>query len=362
MSFYSVIGQARPKEIIGRAVANGRVAHAYLFNGPEGVGKEAMAIELAKAIFCQGEEKPCDVCSACKRVAGFSHPDFIYIFPMPKEPPAEEESRVRASLVQDPYVRLRPWALPSIGIERIRELRRVSALKPLEGKRVVVIAEAEEMTPQAANALLKILEEPPPEMTLILTTSQPNSLLPTILSRCQEVRFSLLTDEDLAAALQQRKNLEPEQARLIASIAQGNYRRALECLDDSLQTQREAAVDFLRQCIQEQPAHVEWIDDFLVENSKAAVRDLLSLVLIWFRDALFLQQQEAGATVALVNVDKSETLARFISAFRTIRFEEAFRYLEEAIEQIDRNLQLNLILVVLMARLKQCLISKGSPS
>lgn len=362
MSYTQIIGQSRPKEIIRRALEHNRLPHAYLFSGPDGVGKQALAIELAKAIFCRSEgEKPCDTCDNCRRVAHFSHPDFIFIFPMPKSAEVEEERRVLDSMVQEPYARLQPWAAPGISIERIRELRRVSSLKPLEGHRVVIIAEAEKMTIEAANALLKILEEPPPAMHLILTTSRVNALLPTILSRCQEVDFHLLSDAEIIAALEERRQIPADQAQLLARIAQGSYTRALALLDEDLQARRDLAVDALRICLRDDLTQLEWVETVTAELDKREIRDLITLMLIWFRDVLLLFEKPAGfSSDQLVNIDKLDVLEKFTHAFDDIRFDSIFSELERAIELMDRNVQVNLILIVLLARLQESLIIKGS--
>ncbi len=361
MGFAQVIGQSRAKAILLRALQNQRLPHAYLFSGAEGVGKEAMAIELAKAIFCSADgEKPCDLCSGCRRVAQFIHPDFLFLFPMPKNTPTEEEREILDSVVRDPYAREKPWASPAISIDRIRDLRRVSALRPMEGHRVVIIAEAEKMTTEAANALLKILEEPPPAMHLILTTAQENALLPTIISRCQLIRFVLLTDDEIAQALQQRKGLPPEQARVIAALAQGSYRRALNWAQPSFQNRRELAVDFLRQCLKDEVYHYGFVEELVKNNERAEIRDLINLIATWFRDALCLQiMNNSGVqNLPLMNADKSETLNKILNAFTEIDFDRTIMLLEEAVKMIDRNVHLNLILVVLMSKLKRCMILK----
>lgn len=362
MGFEQVIGQSRAKQILSRALQNKRLPHAYLFSGAEGVGKEALAIELAKAIFCTAEEpKPCDQCSSCRRVAQFLHPDFFFIFPMPKNASAEEERTILDSIAMDAYNRERRWATPTISIDRIRELRRISSLKPLEGHRVIIIAEAEKMTAEAANALLKMLEEPPPAMHFILTTAQESALLPTIISRCQMVRFALLTDEEIAQALQQRKGLPPEQAQLIAGIAQGSYRRALNWLQESLQNRRELAIEFLRQCIKNEVFHYAFVEELIKNNERAEIRDLINLILLWFRDVLYAQimQRSTNTEFPLINADKGETLNKFIAAFEKIDIDRAVISLEEAVKLIDRNVNLQLILVVLMQKLKKCLLLKG---
>ena len=192
MSFNDVIGQHHAKGILQRALQQDRLPHAILFSGPAGVGKEAMAMELAKAIFCKTDgERPCDECSNCHRIQAFQHPDFTFLFPSSAKS-IDEERAVLDSLSRDAYRRDKPWAAPTIGIEQIRELRRQATIKPLEGRRLVIIAEAERMTIPAANSLLKLLEEPPETMHLILTAAKINSMLPTILSRCQQIRFGPL--------------------------------------------------------------------------------------------------------------------------------------------------------------------------
>jgi DNA polymerase III subunit delta' len=364
MSFTKIIGQNRPKEILIRALQTGRIPHAYLFAGPAGVGKEALAIEIAKAVFCSSSaDKPCDNCSGCHRVSRFSHPDFIFLFPMPKTAAIEEEREVLDSLIRDPYFRMKPWASPTIGIERIRELRRVSSLKPLEGSRVVIIAEADKMTPEAANALLKILEEPPAEMQMILTTARDNALLPTILSRCQRIDFSLLTNDEIAAALMERKNVPQEQAQLVARISQGNYRHAAELLEENLQERRNLVVESLRICLKDDTTRIEWAEGVLEELDKRELREFFGLMLIWFRDALVLSSSEnAAGQDQLVNVDQIEVMSKFVSAFSEIRFDAIFVDLEKSIEMLDRNVHPTLILVVLLSRLSQNLILKGNKS
>ncbi|HNW61192.1 MAG TPA: DNA polymerase III subunit delta' [bacterium] len=362
MSFAQIIGQNRPKEILARALQTGQIPHAYLFTGPAGVGKEALAIEMAKAILCSsGGERPCDDCSACRRVGRFGHPDFLYLFPMPKTASVEEERGVLDSLIRDPYLRELPWAAPTIGIERIRELRRVSGLKPLEGRRVVVIAEADKMTPEASNALLKILEEPPAEMQMILTTSRDAGLLPTIISRCQRVDFSLLTNAEIAAALVARRGVAADQAQLVARIAQGNFRHALELLEENLQERRNLVIEALRICLKDDGTRIEWAEQALDELDKREQREFYSLMLVWFRDVLVLSAHpEAAAQDQLVNVDQLEVLHNFVKAFSEIRFEAIFAELERSIEMLDRNVHPTLIMVVLLARLNQNLIRKGS--
>jgi len=360
VSFDRIIGQERPKKILKRALASRHLHHAYFFTGPEGSGKEALAIEFAKALYCSSQGvKPCDQCSLCRRVGQFNHPDFLFLVPMPKNTAVEEEREILDSVAEQPYSRKKPWPNPTISIERIRELRRISMLKPLELYRVIVIAEADKMTDEAANSLLKILEEPPPNMYIILTSSRPLTLPATIFSRCQEIRFSPLTDEQVSTALVQTKGVEPGAARLIARIVQGNFARALEWREGDLEERRDSVVELLRVCLRDPLAQIEYVEELQSRYDRRLLKDLLGLILIWFRDVQVLRHGHAYGLVVrevLVNADRMETLDKFSRAFAEIGFDDIFAEVERSIEWIDRNVQIPLILTVLFMRLQRHLV------
>jgi DNA polymerase III subunit delta' len=359
MSFNTIIGQHRAKGILCRALDHQRVAHAYLFTGPDGVGKEALAVEFAKALLCKSQdERPCDDCTVCSRISHFQHPDFTFLFPSSSKTVADERA-VLDSVTAHPYRRRRPWAAPTISIEQIRELRRSAILKPLEGRQVAIIAEADKMTIPATNALLKLLEEPPDTLFLILTASQANSLLPTILSRCQEIRLGPLPDNEIERALVEREGMAPERAQLLARISQGSYSRALEWAEESFNERREQAVDFLRCCFKDAKSQIELVESFAQGNDKKLVKDVLSLLLMWFRDALILHGRSADGQKYLVNIDNLETLKKFVSAFESVDFDAAFLEIEQSIQMIERNIHLQLILIVLMIKLKNSMKLKG---
>ncbi|MBN1480757.1 DNA polymerase III subunit delta' [candidate division KSB1 bacterium] len=358
MSFSVVIAQHRAKSILSRAIEHNRVHHAYLFSGPLGVGKEALALEMAKALFCKSEaEKPCNACANCRRIKTFQHPDLVFIFPSSAKN-VDEERAILDSVVANPYRRDKPWATPTIGIEKIREIRHITTLKPLEGRRVVIIAQADKMTIPAANSLLKILEEPPDTMHLILTASHVSSMLPTILSRCQEIRLGPLPDNEIEKALIEREKIEPEYAKLYSRISQGSYSRALEWLDESFGKQRERAVEFLRCCLKDAKSQIDLVEHLVRSTDVKTIKDILSLILLWFRDALMLLEH-GKAEQYIINFDQLETLDRFISAFDFIDFPAAFMHVENSIQMVERNIQINLILFVLMSKLRAVLQLKG---
>jgi DNA polymerase III subunit delta' len=185
MSFDRILGQTKPKQTLKNALQNNSVAHAYLFYGQESIGKKHTAIELAKALNCSESEgdESCDECLSCRKIENRTHPDFFIIEPVKNTPTAREAI---------------------IKIDPIRELQRKLAFHPYEGKvKVAVIDDADLMNPQAANSFLKTLEEPPSATMLVLVSSNPFKLLPTLISRCQAIKFQPLTPEIIKKILKE---------------------------------------------------------------------------------------------------------------------------------------------------------------
>ena len=200
MKISEFAGYGDKMEQLMRSVQAGRIVHALLFVGPHGSGKRTMARLFAQAMVCAGPDKPCGVCPACKRFLAGSHPDVHVVRPEKK----------------------------SIGVDEVRELIDALALRPYEGGRhIVIVEQADKLTPSAQNALLKTLESPSGDAMFFLITDAPGALLPTIVSRCQTVRFSDLSVEDCAGVLQ-RRGIAPARALELAGLSQGSVGRALE--------------------------------------------------------------------------------------------------------------------------------------
>jgi DNA polymerase-3 subunit delta' len=356
MPFETIIGQSRVKAFFEKAIRSGRVSHAYLFVGDRGVGKEAAALELAKALLCPNQLN-CDstACPDCSRIAKLNHPDVQFIFPAPAKVKEEDYKQIVASIAENPYNRLELWANPTISIERIRDIRRLSAVKSFEGRgRVVIIADSERLTAEAANALLKILEEPPPKMHLIMVSSKPSLLLPTITSRCQWVKFDPLATDDIETALIQRTGLEKKRARLTARLAGGSYRRALELIDEDLQEMQTRALEFFRKCVQNEHQQLQFIEELLVELQRdpKKIKDLLNLASFWFRDAMLFTETGGKNHDLLINFDQEEVLQNFAASFPKADLFSAVGEIERALELMERNVQLHLILLVLLNQLR----------
>ena len=223
--FESIIDQNRPLRILTACLQKGTIPHALLFSGMEGVGKERMAVALAMACNCttniEGSKsensdanpsdrldkrgafttQPCGSCNSCRKIESNIHPDII---------------------------RLKPSG-PVIKIDQIRTLCQTLGMKPYEaGVRVVIISEAQALNPAASNALLKVLEEPPVRTVLILIATHTSDLLPTIVSRCQPVRFNPISRENLESVLVRDHGIDATDAAIIAAMAAGSISRALK--------------------------------------------------------------------------------------------------------------------------------------
>lgn len=195
MGFESLLGNARLKENLTGAVRRGRISHFYLISGPEGSGKRTLARLLAAAALCQGEEKPCLRCNACRKAMGDTHPDVI--------------------TVTDPEHK-------SVAVRIIREARDSVFIRPNEGEKKVYIF-PQEMGIEGQNALLKILEEPPAYGVFLLLSTNPEALLPTIRSRCTELSLQALSPAELDSALALRFPEKTPEERNVAAVQSGGY-------------------------------------------------------------------------------------------------------------------------------------------
>ena len=221
--FSRLIGNEEVKSALRHLLASGRMPGSLLFTGEEGIGKKLFALELAKALNCRhrvGVES-CDECSSCKRIANSTFPPF--------SSPDDNKERMIWSEHGD-VAMVRPYK-QIIRVKPMRELEREANFRPFEGAaRVFIVEDAEYMNDQAANALLKTLEEPPATTHLILTTTNPTALLATIRSRCQVIRFAPVAAEQLEKFLIEEKAMPAGDAALLARTSQGSIGRA--CASD----------------------------------------------------------------------------------------------------------------------------------
>ncbi|MFB3881834.1 MAG: DNA polymerase III subunit delta' [Armatimonadota bacterium] len=219
MGFDLLVGQERAVRVLRSALVRARVAHAYLFAGPGSVGKHTAAVLFAQALNCEGEpaDAPCGQCRSCLLIEHGNHPD-VRLFTISADMRGRQRSEISIDQIrQDPK---KPRETPP-------PLIHDAYLKPLGRHKVYIIDPADRMTPEASNALLKVLEEPPPQVALILVSSEPSSLLPTIVSRCQKVTFQLVGTRAIEGKLRQ-DGLEAETAAAIARLSGGRIGWAIQ--------------------------------------------------------------------------------------------------------------------------------------
>ncbi len=259
MPFDAVLGQHQAMQLLRTALRSGHLAHAYLFSGIEGIGKCTAAVAFAKALNCLTHADDfCDNCVSCRKTEKQLHPDFFFI---------EPEKNI-------------------IKIEQVRDIQKKIIFKPMEGrKKVVIIDQAEKLNLHAANCLLKTLEEPPDDTVLILVASTAPPLLPTILSRCQSIRFAPLGAEAISSFLERRGS--SGDPGFIAALAQGSIKRALVLLETEFLSRR-------RELIQLLVAGSAGSCEPLLHLAKAATEDqqelpqILEFLQTWYRDLYML--------------------------------------------------------------------------
>ncbi len=379
MGWTDIVDQRRVVEALRNALARGRVAHAYLFHGPDGVGKRATALAFARALQCEtGTVDGCGACTACSKVRRLIHPDVHVYMPLHRDVEPEDVGERLALLASSPYSIIDFVRRPSLSdpsktsnkqvfysVERInKELRAEMSLKPNEGRyKIALITDADLMNEEAANSLLKLLEEPPPFTVLILTTQRPDRLLPTVVSRCQSLRFEPLSYEDIEQALVAGGDIDPENAAMLARMADGSYGRALELAESSeLVSSRSLVVDYLRLVYVQHQKGDQLVDMVgrLSEMSREQLKSVLGLLLIWIRDLVL--QQTLGAEAPLVNIDQKEAVARFCANLPKADLEAMSRAVEEAVFLLGRNVNQHLLLVVLSNVLMEAMqgLSEGN--
>jgi DNA polymerase-3 subunit delta' len=318
---WQVVGHKQAVDLLKGALASERVAHAYLLTGPSQIGKRSLALDFAQALNCLDEEKPCGQCLACSKIAHGSHPDVQVI---------EGEGG-------------------TIKIDQMRTLRRGAALFPLEGRwKVYIIRQMEQATIEAANCLLKTLEEPPPHVVLMLTASEAEALLPTIVSRCQVINLRPLTTETVQRSLQERWGVDVERARLLARLSGGRLGWAVVASqNDAILSRREKYLDQMMKLIgQGRVERMEYVQQ--LSHDSEALRELLQLWLSWWRDLLL---TASGSSAEIINIDREDTLRAHAERYSLDQVRDFVEALRAAAWRLEHNANTRLTLEVLMLSL-----------
>jgi DNA polymerase III subunit delta' len=367
MSWPSIIGQERIKSQLKQALQNHRIAHAYLFYGPEGIGKDALAIEFAKAMNCEtGSTEACDKCKNCRRMDSFQHPNTKLVFALPtgknertSDDPINVLSETQVAEVREqiqikaknPYHRIEVPKANFIKINSVRDIKREASLsRTEEGKKVFIILNADMMNAEASNSLLKTLEEPLPGVVLLLTTAVKDQLLPTIISRCQLLKCDSLRDEEIESALINREGVDHSIARLAAQLSQGSYKNAQLLSSLNMVEERKDVVEFLRLVLSKNKAMlIDAIDELASSSDRSGIERWLKLLQSWLRDALLLQQNEQAPLLD----DEKNSMKNFVEKFSNANLIASIQTVEKAIAHLDKNVYIQLILTTLAIDLRK---------
>ncbi len=378
----NVIGEERVKHILRNALEHEKLPGAYLFSGPEGTGKDAAAIELAKAINClnpaMGGIEACDECESCVSISSLASSAVIFVHALPKKSDddgvelKEEDVAIvreqRVAKAADPYYNIEiPRAL-SVHIGQIRELR-LSLARSVSGakKRIVIVSEAQMMNDKSQNAFLKTLEEPHANTIIILTSSNANGLLPTVHSRCQDVRFDVLSVDEIRQALIERESLSEDEAAFLSRLAAGSYSRARAMIGEEVKEMRKEIVAFLRMGLSKSRRNAVLEINKLLPRSggnflekRQAVEQCLVLLMLWLRDALALSvanDNRSDAENEIINLDQLEDLRKFVARFGEPRgIIAAIASVDRAMYYAKLQLQLRPVMLQLVVELETALV------
>ena len=345
--FKDHIAQPAVIERLTKSFLNNRIAHAYLFYGLEGGGKESFALEFAKALNCEDDNaRPCNVCSSCLKIGQLNHPDIKFIFPESKNWTSKDIQKKYQLKADNPYLRIEAIGPTSISIDRIRELKNEAKFTPYEANRkVFIITDVEKMRRESANSFLKLLEEPPDNLLIILIASSLNTILDTIKSRCQIVYFPAFTVESALQILGQYRSVS-EKDREVVQIAQGNLKEIFDLIDQENEDKRKIVYDFLKAAARGSSYELhKTIDSISQRKDKNFLLDILNLLILWFKDTIRLISSPEKLQV--INIDYEDEIRRFSKSYAASDFDNILLEIDKAISAVKANIHVPLLLTVM---------------
>lgn len=323
-------GHVNALALLEHEIETGNLPHAYLLVGPAHIGKTTLALDLARAANCQGTSPPCGECHSCLRIASGKHTDVVII--------SLDQSLTRSKAEITIH--------NEISIKEIQELQKRASLPPFEGKyKIFIINEAENLSTEAANCLLKILEEPPRQVIIILLTTDDSKLLPTVVSRCQRIELRPLSSNEIENMLINSFNVENEKARMFSRLSAGCPGQALISSTDNKWLERRSQrlselFSLANETFFERFSYINHID-----SSRKTIEQLLKLWLTWWRDIILIK---CGCEQAIINLDFISVAKEWTQAFTLEELKNFVDFILKALNQISKNINIRLVLEILV--------------
>ncbi|MDP2927399.1 MAG: DNA polymerase III subunit delta' [Candidatus Omnitrophota bacterium] len=316
MRFNDILGHSKALGIIGAYLEKSRFSGAYIFSGPEGIGKRMVAKIIAAQLNCTGQvDRPCGSCSCCLKIQKETHPDLHII--------QNGQSQIK--------------------MEDIRGILRQANFRPYEGAvKVFIIDNAHKLNSEAANSLLKVLEEPPKDVLIILVTHKPQNIIKTVLSRCKVIKFSPLIRAQLETVLIKNYALDKATAHFLAFYAEGRLGLALRLKDTPLLQEKNKIFDSF--ILSAKP-----LDHNIMNQSKEQLQVCLNILASWFRDIYLLK---CGASdKETIHLDRHSDLLKLIPRFSFKQLDDIMATLSESSLYLEKNINSKLLLHNLGAQL-----------
>lgn len=378
-------GQRALRSQLATGLRAGRAAHAYLFSGPSGVGKAAVALEYARLLLCdESGSEPCGTCLQCEATRSLQHPDLHLVFPFPPgaikvrkssdeadeiddSGIADKVSALISSIAADPFTPTKIDTGDSksgmrarlqnhtVRLPQIRSLlRKVSRKAYQASRKVYVIFHADSMNIQAQNALLKALEEPPPDGYFLLVATSNQELLPTIRSRCQLLRLGKLDSEVISSALE-LDGVSSEQASIASKLANGSFLRARDLAEQKLSDLQSDVINYLAESARCNPIDLPKTIQRVQERLHSADRSYFDFLNLFFRDAALFRSLPDTAGDHLVFRDLETRISKVVKAYPDADYDSAMNAVDKSAEYISLGYTPDLVLQALSIRIHHAL-------
>lgn len=313
MKFSQIIGHEKQMSHLVRSLESEKFVHAYIFNGPAGIGKKRIAHALMTAILCKASKtEPCESCSSCLKLKTDNHPDIMEIKP---------ESG-------------------SVKNQQVEGFQRFVNIKPYESDhKIIIIEDADTMTVSAQNRILKVLEEPPSYVVIVMLTTNINRLLPTIRSRCLGMNFQPVPSEKIASFIVDNYNIDMPRAQVVANFSKGSFEAAIKMVESEAFNEDRMFIQDLFDALVRKKQLKLFDAISILEKNKEKTLELLELLTFWIRDMVLLA--ETSNPQLIVNQDKLEILKSHVEDMSIVQLYKSFKEVEKAKRAIREQVNLS---------------------